>query len=133
MATTSDSDQQETARLTAALAASEARGKALDPNETVTGILNDLLDMPQDDPDHDDAIIVTYDHLVLVLDLWLLQGGIEPALAPAAAPGTGDRREPAIGPCPACLDRRTRGNGGDDRACMACGLRWSLSAPRGRR
>jgi len=47
--------------------------------------------MPQDDPEADDAIIVTYDRLVLVLDRWLLHGGIEPALAPAAAPDTGDR------------------------------------------
>jgi len=63
------------------------------PNEIEAGILDDLLDMPQDDPEADDAIIVTYDRLVLVLDRWLLHGGIEPALAPAAEPVTGDQGE----------------------------------------
>jgi len=123
MATTSDSDQQETARLTAALAASEARvatiGRTL---HACRGIIHEGL--------HGGRATV-HEHQELCQRpacRW-----IRAVLAGTAAPGTGDRREPAIGPCPACLDRRTRGNGGDDRACMACGLRWSLSAPRGRR
>jgi hypothetical protein len=49
--------------------------KAVASDATVTVILQDLMDMPQDDPEHDDAIIVTYDHLLIVLNRAIL--GIE--------------------------------------------------------
>jgi hypothetical protein len=83
-------------RLTAERDAALARAEAAD-ERTITGILQDLLDMPPDDPDHDDAIIVLYDHLLIVLERWVKYGGIEPALGgyraalAAATPGDGGR------------------------------------------
>ena len=86
---------QQISTLQSQLAAALARAEAAD-KRTITGILQDLLDMPPDDPDHDDAIIVLYDHLLIVLERWVKYGGIEPALGgyraalAAAAPGEGE-------------------------------------------
>jgi hypothetical protein len=49
--------------------------------QTINGILSDLCDMEQEDPDHPDALVVHYDTLRHILERWVTHGGIEPALA----------------------------------------------------
>ncbi len=66
------------------LDAATARAEAV-----VTGILSDICDMDQDDPDHDDSIIINVHALQIVLERWVVHGGIEPALA-AAPEARGD-------------------------------------------
>ena len=64
--------------LAARLAAAEA---ATNPDATIDGIMGDLCDMEQEDPDHPDALIVHYDTLRRIVERWVVHGGIEPALA----------------------------------------------------
>lgn len=70
----------ENASLTFRIAALEAEVKRLTEratasDETVNAIMQDLVDMPPDDPEHDDTLCTSYDHLVLVLNRHTL--GIE--------------------------------------------------------
>lgn len=53
----------------------------------IDGILSDLCDMEQDDPDRDDAIVVLYEPLKNVLTTWIRHGGVVPPLTALAEQG----------------------------------------------
>ena len=73
----------------------------------IDGILSDLCDMEQDDPDHDDAIVVLYEPLKNVLTTWIRHGGVVPPLA-ALAEQAMEKQAAAI------AARRTGQEGRDD-------------------
>ena len=78
----------ETARwLLAELDAATARAERAEADRAerlIDGILSDLCDMEQDDPDDDDAIVVLYEPLKNVLTTWIRHGGVVPPLAALA-------------------------------------------------
>lgn len=73
--------------LLAELEAATARAERAESDRAerlIDGILSDLCDMEQDDPDHDDAIVVLYEPLKNVLTTWIRYGGVVPPFAALA-------------------------------------------------